>query len=105
MLLAKKTSISQEGSRLQDLKVSTSAYGNPIPKIYGTVRMAGNLIWGPDLIETKHTDTQSSGGKGGGGSEVTSTTYTYSANCAFLLCEGVIKVVKRIWAERSRDEG
>ena len=98
MLLSKKTTSSQEGSRLQDLKVSTSSYGTGVPLVFGTTRMAGNMIWSTDLIESKHVDTQSQGGKGGGG-EVTSTSYTYSVNCAFLLCEGEISGVKKIWAD------
>jgi hypothetical protein len=36
---------SVEGPRLGDLSVSSSAYGMPIPIIYGTMRVAGNMIW------------------------------------------------------------
>jgi hypothetical protein len=35
----------QEGPRLSDLTVSSSAYGAPIPIAYGTLRMGGNMIW------------------------------------------------------------
>ena len=34
-----------EGPRLNDLTVSSSAYGATVPIGYGTLRMAGNIIW------------------------------------------------------------
>lgn len=83
----------QEGPRLQDLSVSSSAYGAPIPKAYGSMRTNGNVIWAPDLIEEKKTETQ--GGKGGGG--VKTTTYSYYANFAIAFGEGPADAVVRIW--------
>jgi hypothetical protein len=59
----------QEGPRLHDLKVQSSAHGAMLPLVYGTVRIAGNVIWAADLEEQVVTQTTSaSGGKGGGGS-------------------------------------
>ena len=34
-----------EGPRLGDLRVQSSAYGNAIPLVYGSARIAGNVIW------------------------------------------------------------
>ena len=53
----------QEGPRLADLRAQTATYGNMIPKIYGTMRLAGNVIWSTDLKEVKveTTSTQTSG--------------------------------------------
>ena len=79
-----------EGPHMADLKVQNSAYGQPIPLIYGTYRMAGNVIWAGTPVE--HSQTQ--GGKGG----PTSTTYSYSLSFAVGLCEGPIVGVRRIWA-------
>jgi len=93
--------ITQEGSRLGDLKVQSSTYGNPLPIIYGSMRVAGNVIWSTDIIETRHTSTQSSGGGkggGGGGSKVTTVTYTYSQSFAVAIGEGPITGVRKIWA-------
>jgi hypothetical protein len=56
---------STEGPRLGDLSVLSSAYGMSIPIIYGTMRVAGNMIWSSGLREVKRT--QKGGGKGGGG--------------------------------------
>jgi hypothetical protein len=90
----------QEGPRLHDLKVQSSAHGAMLPLVYGTVRIAGNVIWAADLEEQVVTETTSaSGGKGGGGS-VTSTTrsYLYFASFAVGLCVGTIQSVDRVWA-------
>jgi hypothetical protein len=90
----------QEGPRLHDLKVQSSAHGAMLPLVYGTVRIAGNVIWAADLEEQVVTEsTSASGGKGGGGS-VTSTTrsYIYFASFAVGLCAGAIQSVDRVWA-------
>lgn len=87
------------GPRLGDLKVQTSTYGNMIPLIFGTMRVAGNVIWSTDIQERATTNVVSSGGKGGGGStSQTQTTYSYSVSCAVGCCEGPIKGIRRIWA-------
>ena len=51
----------REGPRLNDLAISTSSYGQPIPALYGAVRTAGTVIWATDLKEHRET---SGGGKG-----------------------------------------
>jgi hypothetical protein len=86
-----------EGPRLSDLEVMTSTEGAPIPRAYGRVRLAGQLIWATELEEVVST-SHSGGGKGGGAS-VTTTTYSYFANLAVGLCEGKIGQVLRIWAD------
>lgn len=84
-----------EGPRLNDLTITSSAYGSIIPIGYGTVRLAGNIIWSAGLKETKHKE--STGGKGGGGGSY--TTYTYSASFALALSEGKAEDLLRIWAD------
>ena len=87
------------GPRLGDLKIQTSTYGLAIPRAYGTVRLAGNVIWAPPMVETATTTSTTSGGKGGGGGATqTQTTYSYSADFAVAICEGPIIGVSRIWA-------
>lgn len=83
-----------EGPRLDDLRLQCSTYGAPINKVYGTVRISGNVIWGTNFVEHKKTQKQ---GKGGGGS--TSTTYSYTVSCAIGLCEGEILGISRVWAD------
>jgi hypothetical protein len=45
-----------EGPRLDDLTVTSSAYGRPIPLCYGEVRIAGNIIWSTGLEEVRREE-------------------------------------------------
>jgi hypothetical protein len=83
------------GPRLQDLTIQTSTVGSPIPIVYGTYAIAGNLIWSSGIIEKVTRKKQ--GGKGG--PTQTTKTYSYSVNCAVGVCEGEITLIGRIWAD------
>jgi len=95
----------QEGPRLADLRAQTSTYGNMISKVYGTMRLSGNVIWSTDIkeIKTEKTSTQTGGGgKGGGGKTTTSqttVTYEYVVTLAIAICEGTVDEVIRVWAD------
>lgn len=82
----------REGPRLTDLAVQTSSYGTPIPRLFGTLRVAGSVIWSTDLIESR---SKSSGGKG----QPSLTSYSYSASFAVALSSRPIIGVGRIWAD------
>lgn len=84
-----------EGPRLGAPKPFLAEEGQPIPRVYGTMRIGGNLIWATRFHETKTVERQ--GAKAG--PKVTTTTYAYSGNFAFALCEGPIAGVRRIWAD------
>ncbi|MHA1127327.1 MAG: baseplate multidomain protein megatron [Alphaproteobacteria bacterium] len=86
-----------EGQRLDNLQITTSTEGAIIPRIYGRMRIGGNIIWATDFSETVNTTTQ--GGGKGGGSTITTTAYLYSASFAVALCEGPISGIGRIWAD------
>lgn len=90
-----------EGSRLADLSVQSSNEGASLPRVYGRVRLAGQLIWATEFEEVVTTETQTQGGRGGGGrsSTVTVTTYSYFANFAVALCDGEIARLGRVWAD------
>jgi hypothetical protein len=70
-----------EGPRLEDLKVQVSTYGIGIPRLYGTERFGGNVIWSTDKLEIA-TDTEA--GKGGG---PINRNYKYYVHMSLLLCE------------------
>lgn len=94
--------IRQEGARLSDLSVQVSTYGKVIPTVYGTMRLAGNVIWSRSIKETVVTTTSSSGGGkggGGGGTRIATTNYSYSVSLAIALCEGEITEIVRVWAD------
>jgi hypothetical protein len=82
----------RQGPRLSDLSVQSSAYGEAIPRLYGTTRMAGNIIWSTDLKESRGT----AGGKSTGGAV---TTYSYSVSLAVAISARAIAGVRRIWAD------
>jgi hypothetical protein len=84
------------GPRLGDLTVQTSTEGASLPIVYGTMRIAGNVIWSTGLTEASKKQDAGGGSGGGGGSY---TTYSYSTDCAVALCEGTITGVRRIWAD------
>ena len=81
------------GSRLTDLDVQSSTEGNALPRVYGRVRLSGQVIWATRHEET--AVTTNSGGKGG----TSSTSYKYHANFAVALCEGPIHRISRVWAD------
>lgn len=81
----------RKGPRLGELAVQTSHYGTQIPKIFGTMRVAGTVIWATDLKEHRQT----SGGKG----RPSVTTYSYSASFAVVLSARPLRAVRRIWAD------
>lgn len=83
------------GPRMSDLSIQCSTYGVAINKVYGTTRIAGNVIWGTNFVE--HKKEESSGGKGGGGGKT--TTYSYTISFAIGLCEGEITGFNRVWAD------
>ncbi len=89
-----------EGPRLKDLRVMSSTEGAAVPKAWGRVRVAGQVIWSTNFDEIISTQTERAGGKGGGGGARTKvTTYSYFANFAVALAEGPIARVGRLWAD------
>ena len=88
-----------EGPRLGDLTVTSSAYGAPIAIAYGTLRMAGNLIWSSGISEARNVSRSRAGGKGGGGATQTAVSYSYTASFAIAFGEGPAEDVLRIWAD------
>ncbi len=80
------------GARLGSLAVQSSTYGTELPRLFGTMRVAGSVIWATDLIEDRH---KSSAGKG----RPKATTYSYSASFAVTLSSRAVVRVGRIWAD------
>jgi hypothetical protein len=69
-----------------DAKTQTTAYGVPIPKVYGTNRIPGNVIW------QRHTPNYTTGDDHGAGNET--LWYTH---LAVQICAGPVDRVLRIW--------
>ena len=82
----------REGPRLTELAVTTSSYGQPLPRHFGRMRVAGSIIWATELVE--HSEAQ-----GGGKGAPSVTTYSYTANFAVALSSRRIQGIGRIWAD------
>lgn len=83
------------GARLSSARLAGASEGTVIPRLYGTARLGGTLIWATRFEE--ETVTERTGGKSSGGTRT--TTYRYYANLALGLCEGPIAGVRRVWAD------
>ena len=81
-----------EGARLRELTVSSSSYGNPISRLYGTMRVPGTIIWSTDLVE--HRDRQ-----GNGKGQPKTVVFSYTVSFAVALSSGPIDRVGKIWAD------
>lgn len=80
------------GPRLEDLKLTGSAYGSPIPWVQGYPRISGGVWWASAKREIATTEEQ---GKGGG-AEV--TTYTYEVDVLIGLTDNEIAGIRRVWS-------
>ncbi|SFP11530.1 hypothetical protein SAMN04244567_03816 [Paracoccus pantotrophus] len=81
-----------EGARLDTLRITSATEGAVIPRLYGRMRIGGNIIWATDFREETKTTTQ-------GGGKVKTTEYLYYASFAVALCEGPVTGIGRIWAD------
>lgn len=81
------------GPRLEDLRVQMSNYGAPIPFEWGVNRHAGTIMWPQTLDAVEHKHEESS-------KKSETVTYTYTLTCAVLVCEGPIAGIRRIWANK-----
>lgn len=88
-------SSSVETGRIDRFRVTGAAEGADIQQIYGRMRVAGQVIWASQFLETSAT---SGGGKGSAPTPRT-TSYSYTVSLAIALCEGQISRVGRIWAD------
>ncbi|WP_099827989.1 baseplate multidomain protein megatron [Oceaniglobus indicus] len=88
-----------EGARMDNLRITSATEGAVIPRLYGRMRIGGNIIWATDFREETKTTTQGGGKGGGGGGKVQSSEYFYFASFAVALCEGPITGIGRIWAD------
>lgn len=92
-----------ETGQVDRFRLTGASEGAAVAQGYGRMRIGGQVIWASQFQES----TTTSGGGKGAPSKPKTTTYSYTANLAVALCEGVITRVGRIWAdgiEVSRDD-
>ena len=83
-----------ETGHVDQFRIMGASEGAVIPRVFGRMRVAGQLIWSSRFLEA--VNEESVGGKGGGG---TLREYSYSISIALALCEGEILRIGRIWAD------
>lgn len=91
----------QTYGRLSDLRVTSSAYGTVIPRVWGKVQLSGNVMWATPLAEHEN-DYHSGGGGGSGGGGQTTQVYTYTVSLALAVAKGGrlgSSSLKRIYAD------
>lgn len=82
-----------EGQRLAPMRPTIAEEGAPLPRIYGTARVSGVLIWA-----TRHEEVRTSKRRGAkGGPKL--TEYSYFGNFAMAVAQGEISHIRRIWAD------
>ncbi|HQO33122.1 MAG TPA: hypothetical protein PLG59_00560, partial [bacterium] len=71
------------GAKAEDIYVQGQGYGSPVKRVWGTMRIAGNLlwVWSKGIICNKNK----------------SHPNNYYARFAIQICEGPIVGVKKIW--------
>jgi GTA TIM-barrel-like domain/Putative phage tail protein len=83
-----------ESGRVDRFRVMGSSEGAPLPRVFGRMRVAGQMIWSSRFLES--VESERVGGKGGG---ATVKEFSYSVSLAVALCEGEVTRVGRIWAD------
>ncbi|WP_299420054.1 glycoside hydrolase/phage tail family protein [uncultured Shimia sp.] len=84
-----------ETGKIDRLRLTRSAEGAAVSRVYGRVRVAGQVIWATRFLESYQ---ETGGGKGAPKAPKT-RAYSYSVSLAIALCEGEILRVGRIWAD------
>src|SRR5262249_3515067 len=82
--------------RYTGLQIPTSSNAVPIGIVYGTSRIAPNVIWTGGFFAIPHYTSSSRGGKGGGGQQLQG--YDYYTSFMMGISEGLIQTYRRIFA-------
>ncbi len=82
-----------ETGRVERFRIMGAGEGQPVGRLWGRTRVAGQVIWASRFAESEAVE---GGGKGG---RPRVTSYSYSVSLAVALCEGPITGIGRVWAD------
>ena len=82
----------RKGPRLNDLTVQTSSYGTQVPRVYGTMRVAGTVVWATELKQSSEPQSRAKG-------QTDVIAYSYSASFAVALSSRPASRIARIWGD------
>ncbi|MDR9393567.1 MAG: glycoside hydrolase/phage tail family protein [Roseovarius sp.] len=86
-----------ETGRADRLRLTGAGEGDPVARVYGRMRVAGQIIWATEFRE--EVTVRGGSGKGGRSAEPERREITYSLSLGVALCEGEITHVGRVWAD------
>lgn len=104
-MAGKNSTISSIDPVIGSVRVQTAVNGLAIPLLWGRVRVGGNLVWYGDFQAIPHTETTSSGGKGGGGVNQSKTSFTYQAAVLMAVGAGPINGITAAWTGKNYHSG
>ena len=84
-----------EQGRVSRFSVSGASDGAAVARVWGRMRIGGQVIWASRFQET----AQRSGGGGKGAPRSSSTSYSYSVSLGIALCQGPALRLGRVWAD------
>ncbi len=85
-----------ETGKVDRFRMTQASDGQPVTRVFGRMRVGGQVIWASQFLETAAT---SGGGGKGAPKAPTVTSYSYSVSLAVALCEGEVAAVPRVWAD------
>lgn len=92
MGLFKKSSFTSRSNKIDAFQSTVCEFGTPVPLLFGTCKVAPNLICYQDFTTRERRVTQKSGK-----SKSTTITYLYYVYVELALGEGVIDGVSKVW--------
>ena len=101
-LFAPKPKMNMKPASLADFQVTQANEGQPVPIVYGTVHIPGNIIFYGNLVVEEIKQKQK-GGKGGGSRSVT-VGYKYYLDIWQAICHGKIEILQ-MYLDEDRDKG
>ncbi|MDF1854913.1 glycoside hydrolase/phage tail family protein [Pseudooceanicola sp.] len=84
-----------ETGQVDRFRLTGAGEGDPVARVYGRMRVSGQVIWASAFEEIVST----SGGGKGGSLKPKTRSYAYQVSLAIALCEGEISGIGRIWAD------
>jgi hypothetical protein len=83
-----------EVGRVERFRLMGAGEGAAIPRVWGRVRLGGQVIWASRFAETR---SETGGGKGA--PQPRTVQFSYTVSLAVALCEGPVLRVGRVWAD------
>jgi hypothetical protein len=85
------------GPRLSEITLQTATYGRVIPIVYGTVKLAGNIIWATQIKE--HREDYYQRQSKFGSKSLVASQFNYSISLAIAIAQGEVSEILRVWMD------